>query len=175
MKNELLLKIKEINGNVLVIGISDQKVIKAVEANENIIVCNFLDSNMEGKRKIFGKRGKTISIKKIRRVFKKKKIDYIICNLNEISKYLRYFIKDSIFLCKGEVIYIGKFNDYNLDILMKRYQRYNVSINLKENKKEFLLNIDVSKAKNNKMKEIIYFISDILSELSNFISDFLVR
>ena len=73
MKNELLLKIKEINGNVLVIGISDQKVIKAVEANENIIVCNFLDSNMEGKRKIFGKRGKTISIKKISRVFKKKK------------------------------------------------------------------------------------------------------
>ena len=44
------------------------------------------------KRKIFGKRGKTISIKKFVE-FLKEKIDYIICNLNEISKYLRYFIR----------------------------------------------------------------------------------
>lgn len=174
MQEKLLSKIKEMKGNLLVIGIADEKIIKAIETNDDITICNFLDSNA-GKGIKSKKRGKRVNIKKIRRIFKRKTVDYIICDINVMSKYFRYFIKDSIYLCKKEVIYIGNTSDYDLDILISRYKRYKVLTELKKYKEKFLLIISTDQAKNNKIKDIFYFLGDTAIEIGNYITIFLTR
>ena len=175
MKKELLSKLKKMKGNLLVIGTFDEKVIKIIEENDNITICNSLQSNDGVGYEKTKRKGKKVNIKRIRRVFKKKAIDYIICDLNELNKYLHYFIKDSIYLCKKEVIFSGDINEDDLEVLTNRYNRYNVSLELKKDKTKFLLVIDVSKAKNNRFKDRLYFIKDSFSIFSNFMTDFLTH
>ncbi len=174
MKKELLNKVKEVKGNLLVIGVEDNQIIKEIEKNKQITICNSLDSDIVTKNKKKG-RSKRVSIKKIRRVFKKKKVDYIICNVGQINKYMRYFIKDSVYIAKKEVILYGNINDYDLDVLVKRYKRYKVTVEIKTYKKDFILTIDVEKAKNNRLKDMFYFIKDTFSEISDFITEVLVN
>lgn len=175
IEKQLIDKVKNISGNLLVIGVESDKVIEEIHNNKNIIISNSLDDDTKNKNKGKEIKRKVVSIRKIRRLFKKKKIDYLICNIEKLNRFMRNFIKDSIYICKKEVIFYGNINDYDINKLIKRYKRYNVVIDIKEKDKEFYLIINAEKAKNNKFKDLLYYIKDSFSDAGDFISEILVN
>lgn len=164
---ELKKIIKNLDGNVLGIGLFED-LIKEIEDNDKIVNCNLLNSYIKGKKK-FSLFNKTIKIKKIRKVFKKKKIDYIICNYDEINNYFNTFIKDSIYINKKKIYYFG---NVDIDLLKYKYGRYNTNIIIKNKN---LIEIDVSKAKNNFFKDNYYRLKDFKDKLVELIGDILMN
>lgn len=165
--NKLKTIVKKLSGNVLGIGLSED-LTTLIENNNNIIECNLLNSYVKGKfKKSFFK--KTIRIKKIRKVFKKKKIDYIVCNYDEISNYLNTFVKDSIYINKGKIYFYG---NIDIDLLKLKYGRYDVKINLVDKK---IIEIDTSLAKNNFFKDNYYRLVDFKNHLIEIIGDVLMN
>ena len=164
---ELKKIIKNLDGNVLGIGLTED-LIKEIEDNDKIVNCNLLNSYIKGKKK-FSLFNKTIKIKKIRKVFKKKKIDYIICNYDEINNYFNTFIKDSIYINKKKIYYFG---NVDIDFLKYKYGRYNTNIIIKNKN---LIEIDVSKAKNNFFKDNYYRLKDFKDKLVELIGDILMN
>ena len=164
---ELLKIIKNLDGKVLGIGLNEE-LVKQIENNEKIVECDLLNSYSKGKSK-FSLFNKTIRIKKIRKVFKKKKIDYVICNYDEINKYFNTFIKDSIYISKTKIYYFGN-ND--IELLKNKYGRYDTNIIIKNKN---LIEIDCSKAKNNFFKDNYYRLNDFKSKLIEVIGDILMN
>lgn len=167
---------KVVSGDVLGIGV-DETISEILEQNERVLNCNLLNSfsNTQNSKQEQKQRLKKIRIKKIRKVFKKKKVDFIICNIDEIKKYLKTFIKDSIYINK-DILYIYNIEDEELKKeLIKKYKRYNVKIEeLKDNKKT-ILKIDNKLSKTNIFKDTFYLIIDTLIQLLNIISDILLN
>ena len=167
---------KVVSGDVLGIGV-DETISEILEQNERVLNCNLLNSfsKTENSKQEKKQRLKKIRIKKIRKVFKKKKVDLIICNIDEIKKYLKTFIKDSIYINK-DILYIYNIEDEELKKeLIKKYKRYNVKIEeLKDNKKT-ILKIDNKLSKTNIFKDTFYLIIDTLIQLLNIISDILLN
>ncbi|NLM63427.1 MAG: hypothetical protein GX190_03850 [Mollicutes bacterium] len=157
--------LKKLEGEILVIGFDYIEFEEVIQNNDKIIYCDFLNS--EDKNTGEGSFGKTINIKKLRSKYKKKKFDYILVNVTEVKEYLKYFIKDSIYLCKNK-IYVFNSNEK----VKHMYQRYNVDIKLK---KDNYLDIDVRKASSNILFDSIYFIYDSLINLLDKIDDVLTR
>ena len=164
---------KCVSGNVLGIGV-DEKISKILEQNDRVLNCNLLNSysNTTNKKETKKQRIKKIRIKKIRKTFKKKKVDFIICNIEEIQKHMKTFIKDSIYINK-QILYIYNINDeeYKKEII-KKYKRYNTNIEEIDSK---TLKIDNSKAKTNIIKDSFYLIVDTLISLFNIISYILLN
>lgn len=161
---------KCLSGNVLGIGV-DSKITNILNNNERILECNLLDSKTETKNKSKGKT-KKINIKKIRKIFKKKKVDYIICDVETIKKYLKTFVKDSIYINK-DMLYIYNIKDGNIkEELIKKYKRYNVIIEKIDN---HILKIDNKNAKTNIIKDIFYLMLDTTVNILNALSDLLLN
>lgn len=169
MKNELKKIIKELSSNVLAIGIS-QELMEEINKNEKIINCDILSNEVSKEKKFSFFRNKTININKLRKKYKKKKIDYIICNYDIIAPYMRKFIKNSVYLNKNKLYFYG-----NVDIeLIKRYNRYETKIEIKEYKKNYIVEIDNSKSKNNFVKDLFYSIKDAITYSIEVIGDILM-
>ena len=62
----------------------------------------------------------------------------------------------------------------DVELLEKRYRRYNTNIEIIEYEKEILMIIDNSSSKNNIFKDFIYNISDLGYSLVNLIGDILI-
>lgn len=166
--NELNKIINQFNGNVLGIGLNE-KLIKQLDKNKKIVECNLLDNVTKGKG--FGK-SKVIKIKKIKKHFKKKSINFILCNYESISKYLNSFVKNSIYLNDFKIYFYG---NYDLEKLIKRYKRYNTKIDVIKEKDFYILEIDCSNAKNNFFKEPFYLIIDLIDLSIELIGDVLMN
>lgn len=166
--------ITDISGNVLAIGIDNEKIINSLEKNDAICNCTLLDSvNQKGNDK--SGYSKTVNIRHLRKKFKKKKTDYIVGNIKELEKFLKYFIKDSIFISSNTIYLYGKLEQDKLEELIKKYKRYNVKIDVIENKNNFLLTIDTKNAKTNRFKDLCYFVIDTIADLLTTFSDILVN
>lgn len=167
---------KDLSGNVLTIGLEFPTVEKILEKNEKIKQSYSMNFNGKKLTKKYekGKKGKIVSIKKIRKIFKKKKIDYIICNIEDIERFLRTFIRDSVYINKNKLYIYGNKNNIDLELLEKRYSRYNTTIEVLEIEHHFLVSIDNTKSKNNKIKDFFYNISDFWYWLINLIGDLLI-
>ena len=168
---------KSISGNVITIGLDFKTVEDAINKNKNIN--NLYIMNFNGKKKVKSKekgrrRGKTVSIKKIRRIFKKKRIDYIICNIEDVSKFLRSFIRNSIYINKNKLYIYGNKDNMDVQILEKRYKRYTSKITITEYGKDILLEIDNDSAYNIWFKDIVYNIIDLFYDIIDFIGNVLV-
>lgn len=87
-------------------------------------------------------------------------------------KHYKYVFKDSIYLSKGKLYFYAN-NDIDIEYLNK-YKRYNSKIALKEYENTKLVIIDNSNSKTNKFKNILYLISDTMTNLIDFISNILV-
>ena len=177
MYKYLLDIIKKLEGNVIGIGIED-KLLDGFNRNNRVNVYT-----IDKARPAFGigkskKRktnsGKTINIKKLYKYFKKYSVDYIICNIDEVNDYLKYFIRDSIYLNRKKLYLYGKKDTIDIELLKKRYNRYKVNIEIKEFKDSILLIVDTSNSKTNFIKNKLYFLSDTLYNLVEFISNVLV-
>ena len=168
---------KNISGKVLVIGLENKTVEQVLDKNENIVELYTMKFN--GKKKTrdkrLGIRVKTISIKKIRKIFKKKRIDYIICNIEDINRFLRTFIRDSVYINKTKLYIYGTKDNLDSELIEKRYKRYNTNITITEYNKELLIEIDNSNAYNNKVKDMVYNVCDIGYNIVNAIGDLLIN
>lgn len=181
MFNKLEKILKDIKGNVLTIGI-DNKLIDLALKNEqiNLYAIYSNDSNLPSfnrqKNKRKTNKGKSINIKKLRKYINKKTVDYLLINMDEVYKYSKYLIKDSIFLNRNTIYlyFSSESKIIDKDILLKRYNRYNVSIEITEFKNSCLLKIDASNSKNNWFKDKIYFIRDTLYNIAEFIGNLLI-
>ena len=176
MFNRLESVIKNLSGNVLVIGL-DEKLIEKLNHNNNInlysISSNKSTSTTKKSKKRITNNGKTINIKRLRKYINKKSTNYIICNMNEMMSYYKYFIKDSIFL-NNNTIYIYANNDIDKNFLIKRYKRYNVKLTVNEYKNGYIIKIDSSLAKNNFIKDKLYLLSDTFYNIAETIGNILI-
>ena len=168
-------EIKNMEGNVLAIGIDD-KLINAIKKNKNISAFEICKSErfslFQKKKRRLESNGKSINIKKLHKYFKKGSINYIIVDYEQILKHYKYVFKDSIYLSKGK-LYFYMPKDIDSDY-MNKYTRYNSKINIKEYDNTKLVIIDNSKSKTSKLKNIVYLIGDTMTNLIDFISNILV-
>lgn len=169
--------IKKTNGNVLTICLDDKLMesfknnnkinLYAINSNEN---SGFFSKNSKRKTN----KGKIINIKKLRKHINKKSVDYMFCNMNEIFKYYKYFIKDSVHL-NNKKLYIYLDKEQNKDLIVNNYKRYNVQIELKEFKTGYIIIVDNTNSKTNFIKDIIYFIKDTFYNLADIVGNLLVN
>lgn len=169
MNKELEQIIKKIKGNLIGIGIKEEKILKLIEKNNDILECNLLDCfepDTKEKRK-----NKKIKIRKLRKKFKKRKTNYIICNYDRIKEIENKIIYDTIYICNKEIFIYDK-EKQELENLTRRYSRYaNVEIvNQKDgNIYKIIINKNIKKLdeKVNKIKDnivsLIEFISNLLT------------
>jgi len=172
MNKELIKIIKTFEGNVLGIGIKEN-LLEIIDKNEKILNCDILSNEIKTngkskKRKLFG--NKSININKIRKKYKKKKIDYIICEYETISEYMRKFVKNSVYINKNKLYFYG---NVDLDVI-KRYNRYNTKIDIKKYKDSYIVEIDNTKAKNNFIKDFLYLMKDTITFVIEIIGDSLM-
>lgn len=164
------------SGNVLGIGV-DEKISEILEQNDLVTNCNLLNSYSKetNKKQTKKKKLKKIRIKKLRKVFKHKKVDFIICNTEEIKKYLKTFIKDSVYINK-DMLYLYNIKDEELkQELIKKYRRYNTIVEEIKDENTTILKIDNKNSKTNIFKDTLYLIIDTLTQLLNIISDLLLN
>ena len=164
------------SGNVLGMGVDDE-ITEILEQNDLVLNCNLLNSYSKSVTKTKGKRQrlKKIKIKRLRKVFKKKKVDFIICNVDEIRKYTKTFIKDSIFINK-DMLYIYNIKDDDLkQELIAKYKRYNTIVEEIKDCKTVILKVDNKNSKTNIFKDVFYLIMDTLVQFFNIVSDLLLN
>lgn len=167
----LISKIKQMEGSLLGFGLNDN-LTKYIDKNDNIHVCNLIDNISKGE-KSSGK-SKNIKVSKLRKKFKKKRTDYIISNYEIIEKFLDKFITDSIYLAKNKV-YIYLKESETKDKVVKKYKRYKTIIATVKCDDGYVLEIDVSRAKNNILKEFLYKILDFFTECCDIITYLLLN
>ena len=170
----LIEYIKKMDGSTVGIGIDNEKIKNAIQNNDNIKTCYLLEegpSFSKKKFKIFEK-SKTVNIKKIKKVFKKKRIENLICNYKTIKPFLKTFVRDSVFINKGK-LYIYMEEDY--EEIISKYKRYTNDIKIEKNKKQTLLIINNQNTVNKKTKDIKYWWKDTLNNIADVLTNILVN
>jgi len=169
--------IKNIEGNVLVLGLDDKllnKFKKNNKVNLYAIYSNKTNNNFFSKnKKKHTNKGKSINIKKLRKYIKKNSVDYLIYNMDEIKEYYKYIIKDTIYL-NNNTIYIYATNDIDKNFIIDKYKRYNVEIKSNDYKNGYILTIYNKNGKNNYFKDKIYFIKDTFYNIAEAIGNLMV-
>ncbi len=109
--------LEKLTGNVLAIGLDDT-LKKILEANINIDSYTYLDTikNSKGSKKSSKTKAKNIKVKKIKKYFKRKSIDYIICDYNSIKKYNKTIIRDIVYLNRQKAYF---YCNIDMDLLKK--------------------------------------------------------
>ena len=147
--------------------------IKNMNIEETRIIGLFAKSKKDKPKYKKNNEGKDINIKKLRKEINKKSVDYLFCNMHEIFTYYKYFIKDSIYMSRNK-IYLYFNNEIDKNFLISKYNRYNVEIKEIKYKNGYILEIDSNKAKNNFVKDRIYFIKDTLYNIGDFIGNLMI-
>lgn len=167
--------IKGLNGKLICIGISEKILIDNIRKNEQIFYCDLLNSDIFSKDKNKGKKkkDKTLSINDFRKYYKKKKINYTICNIKDMYKFYPKFIPDSVRI-NSSYIYIYGDVTYDYEKIEKKYKRYGAKIETIVDNKEFLLKIDLTHKKINFIKEKCLFVIDNIDRVIDIISDAII-
>lgn len=167
---KLIQKINTMEGSIIGIGLEEKELLTAIDENDRILSCELLDSiSLEEETK--KGRKKYLPLKKLRKKMKKKKHSYLLVNTPYIVPYFKQVIKDSIYITNEEIILYNIKEKEWMELLNKRYHRYNIT--WKEENGMIL--IDVTKAKNNKIKDFFYYIEDTISNGVEYISEFLLN
>lgn len=176
MNKQMLEIINSLKGSLLGVGINDDAILDAIEQNDNIHTCYLLtDISKTGKKFSMAKHGKNkkINIKKIKKYFKKKSLNTIICNFNAIKQFQRSFVPNSIYL-NNETLYIYGEKE-ELENLKIKYQRYTNDISIKKADSLYIMQINNQNTKNNFFKDILFKLKDFASDTTEFITDILIN
>lgn len=175
MEKFFVKEIRKMQGSLIAFGLTNDILKQEIEKNNNINTCYLLDStsNFNKKKLTIFNRGKTVNIKKIKRVFKKKRIDNVIANYQTIKPFLKTFIRDSVYINKNKLYIYGAEEDY--EDLIQRYKRYTSEIEVKKEKDYFIIIIDNNNTTNNKIKDIIYWWKDTFTSIADFLTVILVN
>ena len=164
--------IQKMEGKLIGIGINDEMVIKEIDKNNNIYECDLLDS-IDLSNQESGKKKRKKYIKKLRKKYKDKSVDYIIMDPTKIFRKLKFLIKDTIYINNKKIyIYMDKNDDY--EFVIKRYKRYTKNIETIKCDDGIIINIDSTDSKKHIIKNIFYYIIDTLYNISDMIGDILV-
>lgn len=176
MNKKLLEIINSLKGSLLGIGLNDDILLDAIEKNDDIYTCYLLTNiSRSGKKFSMTKRGKNkkINIKKIKKHFKKKSLNTIICNYYIIKKFQRSFVPNSVYL-NNETLYIyGKKDE--LEVLKQKYQRYTKDISIEKADDFYIMKINNQNTKNNFFKDTFFKIKDFGSDVIELITDILIN
>ncbi len=171
---KLLDDAKSFNGNVVCVGVQNKDLLQALSKNKKASVFTI---DFTKRRGIFSSRkkskitnGKKINIKKLRKTFKKKSIDTLIFDLNEMYEYFKYFIGDSIIITKGKIYIYGTSQFIDPKVLINRYKRYNTTAFLEINGDNFTIIIDAKASKTTWFKNKIYLVIDTFHNIGDMIS-----
>ena len=179
MEKILLEKIKQMSGTTLGIGLNKQNLLTAIEKNNKIETCYLLESPLKktgilGRKKLyFNKKLKKINIKKIKKIFKHKRIENLICNYETISPFLKTFVRDSVYINKGKTYIYGE--EEAVEAIINKYKRYTSNIIVEKSRQEFLIIIDNTNTKNKKTKDILYWWKDTFENILDFLTTLLVN
>lgn len=173
VKSELIKKIKNMDGKIIGIGIADQKILDTISKNNKILFCDLLNDKTKGSEE-GKKRSKIIYINKLRKRYKHKKINYIVCDVNEVDKYLKTFVRDSVYINNND-IYLYMDKQYDVDKVISKYERYTKKIEQIKCDDGIIIKINTNKVKNNFIKDKIYYLIDLLNMIGDFIGDFLIN
>ena len=177
MFKHLIEIVKNLKGEVLAIGVDD-KILAGFKSNDsvNVFTLNKVESLFERRKKKIkrDKTGKDINIKRLRKYFKKQKFDYMIINYEEIEDYLKYVVRDIVYL-NTNTLYLYCDMECDIELLIKRFNRYGASIKVTKYKESILLEIDNKKSKTNWLKNKLYYVPDTLYNIGDIISNILVN
>lgn len=174
VERELCNIVKDLEGNLIGIGLAEPKLLDKIERNDKITECTLLNDQTGELNKEQSGRTKKLNIRKLRKKFKKKRIDTIICATEEIALYTKTFVKDSIYITKGTIYFYGEDLDL-LENIQEKYKRYQVSTKQEKYGQSYLYVVEVKDAKNHRIKEIGYYIKDTLMNGVDYLSDYLVH
>ena len=176
MFNRLEEIIKNVEGNVLVIGLDD-KLLTKFEKNNKVnlysIYSNKTQSIFSKSKKKKTNKGKTINIKRLRKYINRKSVDFLFCNMDEMFEYYKYIIKDTIYL-NNNIIYIYASNNIDKEFLIEKYKRYNIKITSTQYKNGYIITIDNKNGKNNYLKDKLFFIKDTFYNIAETIGNILI-
>lgn len=174
MIKELIEISKSIEGNILVLGDFDTKIIKVLDNNNKLTRFDHLTENSrgKGKRRFFG--NKTINIKKLYKELNKQQYDYIICDFYLIKKHLNNFIYNSYKLVNKKIYFILDEEMYDYEELIRRYKRYNAYSIIKQEEKKYLITINISNMKISFRKQFIYSFRDFGYNIIEFIASIII-
>lgn len=176
MNKQLLEIINNLKGSLLGIGLNDGTYLDAIENNDDIHTCYILSNlSLTGKKFSMAKHGrsKKINIKKIKKHFKKKSLDNIICNYDIIKQFQRSLVPNSIYLNSGYLYIYG--SQTEIESLKQKYQRYTNKIKINKFKDGFIMKINNQNTKNNFFKDIIFKIKDLGADIIDFITELLIN
>ncbi len=175
---KILEDIKKFKGNVLCIGVNESKILNELNKNKKI---NLYELKRKYNRKLFSKKkkfkisnDKTVSIKKFRSIFKKKSIEYVIIDLNNIFDYFKFIVSNSIYICNKRIYIYGDTKYFDSELLSSKFKRYTDCIEtIKVDDTAYLIIVDCKNTKFSFIKEKFYLIIDTLQNIGDFISFFL--
>ena len=172
--NSTLIKyVKNMKGSLVAIGIKDTSIIEEIDKNNKITMCDLLNSVSLKSKTTSKKRQKKKYVKRLKKQYKKKNIDYMIINTDEVEKLLKNIIKDTIYINDKEIYYYSKRKTI-LDIIEKRYNRYTKNTEIVKYEDGYILKINTKDTKNNFFKEVLYYILDTFSNAADIIADILI-
>ena len=174
--SKLVYEIKSFKGFVLGVGNLKDKIIKEIEKNDYIEVDLLTNESVSiNKKKKFvnidfkKKKGKSVSIKKLKKVFKNKRPDYIICNIDDVYNYTKYFIKDSMYITNNSIYVYSESKNIDLKEIEKKYKRY---IDNVEYNDDYIV-INTTNYHSHIFKNMWYFIVDIFTAIYDYIGNLL--
>ena len=164
-------EIKKLQGNVVCIGVNNKKLLKLLKSNNKIGLYELVRYKKSGlfshKRRVKMPDGKSVKIKKFRRLFKKKSINHLLIDLNNIFDYYKYIA------AKGTIIIYGESDYLNASLVAQKFRRYTKNITTKQNGNKYCVIVDASDTKYRWLKDKYYIIIDTFHNLGDFISYFL--
>lgn len=175
INKELENVLTKIKGQILCIGLNDEKLLDIIDENKNIIKCDILNNNSvsSGGDITKGPKSKTVSINNIKTIFGKKRINGVIVDYKHIEMYLRTFVKDSIYICSGNIILYGELKKEELDKVIELYNRYKIKSIAVSDKNNHLITFEINDKKTNKIKDLGYLIKDSIMDAIDIITDLL--
>ncbi len=173
----LIKDIKNFEGNVVCIGVNDNKIMNVLNKNSSI---NLYELSRQVSRNILSKRkrlktnnGKSIKIKKFRKIFKKKSVDYLVINMDDIIDYKKFIASNSVYICKNKIYVYGTLEYASISTINRYFKRYSKNIEKIKVDDEYLFIIDVKDSKYSFVKEKFYIFIDTLYNIGDMVSYFL--
>lgn len=175
MKNKLLELARNTRNKVLVVGYDNQDFMNTLKKNKKVTRCDTLIelTGFMGKKKktMVGTNTKKVRIKKIGKAYKKDHIDYMFIDGLSMKKYLRKFIKNSIFITNDKIYFFANETKLDSENIKKRFERYNANVKVISYDDDYVLEIDVKDKKNHPFKKYLYFLIDLLYDMKETIGD----
>ncbi len=176
MNQKLIQIVRKLKGSLLGIGL-DGQILDVIEKNDNIDNCFIMSDRHKFDKKFDffgGGKDKKVNIKKIRKVFKKKSLDTIICNYETIKPFLRRFTSNSIYINKGKLYIYGQIDDDAAEKIKKRYSRYQSKVEITKAKTYTIIVIDNQNITTSLFKDKIYLVLDLLNDGVDILTTILV-